>query len=146
MKLTNYTSGVPVSKTISRVEEMLAQAGACNIIKEYKAGMIDAFCFGIKLPPENRQILIRLPANVDAVYECLKESIKKPRKGTLDKLREQAERTAWKIVQDWVEVQISLIQMQKIDFLQVFLSFVWNGETTFYHALQKQDFKLLTEG
>lgn len=146
MKLKNRTSSVSVDKTISRIEQILAQAGANNIIKEYKDGVLDAFCFGIKLPPENRQILIRLPAHVDAVYDCLKGRLKKPRSGTLDNLKKQSERTAWKIIQDWVEVQMSLIQMQKVDFLQIFLPFVFNGKTTFYESLKMQNFKLLTSG
>ena len=143
MDLKNYTSGVPVSKTISRIEEILAKSGAAGIMKKYKDGVLEAISFSIELPVEKRQVAVQLPANVDAVYTTMRNSIKRPRRDTLNKLKEQSERTAWKLMQDWVEVQISLIQIQKIDFMQVFLPYIWNGEQTFYHVLKEQKFKAL---
>jgi hypothetical protein len=89
---------------------------------------------------------IRLPANPDGVYDMLRSKVKRPRSGTLQKLRDQATRTAWKLVQDWVEVQMSLIEMQQAEFLQVFLPYVWDGKKTFYSALKDQGFKMLTAG
>ena len=143
MDLKNYTSGVPVSKTIGRIEEILAKSGATGIMKKYKDGVLEAISFSIELPVEKRQVAVQLPANVDAVYTTMRNSIKRPRRDTLNKLKEQSERTAWKLMQDWVEVQISLIQIQKIDFMQVFLPYIWNGEQTFYHVLKEQKFKAL---
>jgi hypothetical protein len=50
--------------------------------------------------------------------------------------RQQAARTAWKLQQDWVQVQLSLLLLQKVDFLQVFMAYLWDGQQTFYNRLK----------
>ena len=144
--IKNYTSGVPVSRTLSRIEEILVNGGAINIMKDYKNGVIDAVCFLVEEPTSGKKIAVRLPANVEAVYEILQSEVRRPRSGTLEKLKEQANRTAWKLMQDWVEVQMSLIAMHQAEFLQVFLPYVWDGKRTFFHTLKENGFKLLTDG
>ena len=50
--------------------------------------------------------------------------------------REQAQRTAWKILQDWVEVQMSMIKLKQADPMQIFLPYVvTNDGTTVYARL-----------
>lgn len=142
MKLKNYTSGVPVWRTIARIEEVLAKAGVSGIQKQFDGGRISALLFSASLP-NGKPVSIRLPADSEAVYQNLRQGVRRPHSGTLERLREQADRTSWKLMQDWVEVQLSLIQMQKIDFLQVFLSYVWDGERTFYHILKDSGYKNL---
>lgn len=53
---------------------------------------------------------------------------------------DQASRTAWKIVQDWVEVQMSMIQLKQADLIQVFLPYVFDGRRTYYQALKESNF------
>lgn len=143
-RLKNYTSGVAVERTISNIETTLARAGAMAVTKDYKEGRVDALYFKLNLPV-NRVVAIRLPVNIEAVYETLRKDVKRPHAGTLDRLRDQAMRTAWKLMQDWVEVQISLIQMQQVDFMQVFMPYVWDGKRTFYAALKDKQFLALPE-
>lgn len=142
MNLKNYTSGVPVNLTVSRIEQLLAQAGATGVNKDYANGNLTALAFRIATP-SGKVMTIRLPANAEEVFETMRKSIRRPRKGTMDKLKEQASRTAWKLMQDWIQVQISLIQMQQADVMQVFLPYVWDGEQTFYAALKAGGFKQL---
>lgn len=144
MNIKNYTSSVPVERTISRIEQVLAEAGASGIIKDYDQGRLSALSFKVTLPT-GRAVDVRLPANHDAVYQTLKKEIRRPRPGTMEKLRDQAMRTSWKLMQDWVEVQISLIKMQQVDFMQVFLPYVWDGRRTFYAALKEQNYLALPE-
>lgn len=144
MKLKNYTSNVPVARTLSRIEECLAEAGATGIMKEYKKGFLTALAFRVTLPT-GRAMSIRLPANADGVFAALMKEVKRPREGTAAKIREQAGRTSWKLMQDWVEVQLSLIQMQQADFVQVFLPYVWDGKTTFYEQLKAKNFLALPQ-
>ena len=144
--IKNYTSGVPVDRTVAKIEAALVRGGATNIMKNYDGATLSAVCFVVTYPDTGKRMSIRLPANVDAVYQTLRGNIKRPRAGTLDKLREQAAKTAWKLMQDWVEIQLSLIAMSQAEFLQVFLPYVWDGKQTFYESLKGNGFKMLTEG
>jgi hypothetical protein len=144
MHLKNYTSSVPVEKTIARIEFALARAGANGILKDYDNGRLSSLSFRVMLPT-GKPISIRLPANADAVWMTMKRSVKRPRSGTMEALKAQADRTAWKLMQDWVEVQLSLISMQQVEFMQVFLPYVWDGEQTFYDKLKGGNFAALPQ-
>jgi hypothetical protein len=144
--IKNFTSTVPIDRTVSRIEAFLVKAGAQNIFKDYENGSIKGLCFSIYHPGEKRLIAVRLPANVPAVERSLLAKMKRPQAETRRRLQEQAERTAWKLMQDWIEVQVSLIEMEQAEFLQVFLPYVWDGKRTFYAALKEGGFKLLTSG
>ena len=56
-----------------------------------------------------------------------------------------ANRTAWKLVQDWVDVQISLIVMRQAEWLQVFMSYLYDAQRgqTFYDLAKGNSFKML---
>lgn len=138
--LKNYTSDVPVSRTIARIEELLARCGASHIAKEYGAGgVVNALQFMISVNSQNH--VIKLPANPQKVFDALKAQVSKPRKDTMQRIREQSQKTAWKLQQDWVEVQLSMIEMGQAEILQVFLPYVFNGRQTYYEALSERGFK-----
>ncbi len=105
-----------------------------------------AVAFHIKLG--EKTFTIRLPAKVNEVWEFLwrdyVNQTTRPRK-TKEDFKEQAARTAWKIQQDWVMVQMSLIKLKQADWLQVFMAYVWDGEQTYYERLKGSGFKQLPE-
>ena len=140
--MKNYTSSVPISRTSSRIEECLAKAGASGIMKEYDKGKLSALCFRLRMPT-GKDLAVRLPANEVEVYNVLVKAVKRPRNGTVERLRDQAARTAWKLQQDFVEVQLSMIEMRQTDAMQAFLAYVWDGKQTFYQALRQNNFKML---
>lgn len=158
MFLKNYTSDVPVSQTIYRIEQVLIKCGVQGITKEYRTdGTVSALTFHIKLP-DAPTWTIRMPVDPDAATQALwmeyvgldklsadgqsvQWSSRKKKKRS--DFKEQGERTAWKIMQDWVEVQMSMVQMKQADFRQVFLPYVWDGKRSFYDRLQSQNFKAM---
>lgn len=142
--IKNYTSDVPVSRTISRIEELLAKCGASHIAKEYNTrGTVKALQFMIMAGTQ--QHVIKLPSNPEKVFLALKAKVSKPTDATIKRLREQSEKTSWKLQQDWVEVQLSMIALGQAEMLQVFLPYVFNGRETYYEALSARGFKgLLT--
>lgn len=142
MNIKNYTSTVAVNLTVARIEQLLAEAGVSSVSKDYEQGTLMALSFCIPVPT-GKPMTVRLPANAAAVFETMKKEVKRPRSGTMEKLKEQSRRTAWKLMQDWIAVQISLIQMQQADVIQVFLPYLWDGERTFYHHLKAGGFKQL---
>lgn len=146
MNLKNYTSNIAEHTTISYIEAYLAQCGVTGISKQYEGGVPVALFFHVDLPAN--RFTIRLPAKVDEVQEFFwKEYVsctKRPRK-TKEDFREQALRTAWKIQQDWVQVQMSLIKLKQVDFLEVFMGFLWDGKHSYYETLENSKFKQLPQ-
>ena len=139
MFLKNYTSSVPIERTIGRIEILLAEFGAKAIGKNYVAGRLTSLTFQLEI--NGRDVLIRLPANPDAVYDALRKQCKRPRSGTLEKLKEQSDRTAWRIQQEWLEIELTKIGLNQTEPLQAFLSYIWDGKQTYYTALKEASFK-----
>lgn len=143
MNLKNYTSEVPATTSMGKIETALVQAGATDISKNYKDGVCVAVRF--RMVVNNMPLFFELPARVDNCYRVLYAEIKRPRPDTKEKVRKQAERTAWKIISDWVLVQISMIMLEQAEPLQVFLPYAWNPvtEETYYTKLKAGGFKAL---
>ena len=143
--IKNYTSEVPAEKTIMKIEFTLIEFGAIGIMKDYKGGQLVAINFSI--PKAGGGLwAIRLPADVDQVYEILRAKYKRPHRLTSASernIREQAQRTAWKLMLDWVLVQLSLVTMRQAEFIQVFLPYAWDGRQTVFARLKAGGFKLL---
>jgi hypothetical protein len=145
--IKNYTSAVPVFRSIQYIEDKLVKYGATDIVKTYNDDKkLQGICFIMKT--QGKSIPFQLPARVDNVEKVLKKTVKHPRSGTYNRIREQAERTAWKIISDWVDIQIALIELQQADFMEVFLPYVYNprDKMTFYEHIKGNGYKLLTEG
>ena len=148
MNIKNYTSGVAIETTIGRINSKLAAAGAAGITTLYdERKLVKAIIFHIDV--NGKQISIRVPANVEACFQamwkdhCLHHS--RPREETKSRIRDQAQRTAWKLVQDWIDVQISMIVMRQAEFLEVFLPYVWDGRQTLFESAKGGGFKMLPE-
>lgn len=144
--MKNYTSSVPVERTITRIEQILAKAHAKNIMKDYVGCEVVALTFTLPLSDTERLPLIRLPINVVAVEKVfLREKKRRLRPETARRIHEQAQRTAWKFMQDWIECQISLIELDQVEPLEIFLPHVWDGKQTYYDSLKAGGFKMLPE-
>ncbi len=143
MNLKNYTSTVPAGTSMVKIERCLVQAGATDISKKYINNVCTAITF--RMIVENTPLFFKLPAKVDPCFKVLFAEIKKPRADTKQNVLEQAERTAWKIVSDWVEIQLSMILLQQAEIIEVFLPFVYNPATdqTFYQNIKENNFKQL---
>ena len=125
--IKNYTSTVPIERSICHIENKLVAHGAKDIMKRYDSiGRLESICFIIFVSGNN--ISFKLPARIDSCCEILKAEIKRPRDGTYKKVEKQAERTAWKLVSDWVDIQISMIELQQAEFLEVFLPYAYNPQ------------------
>ena len=150
MSLKNYTSEVPASTSMAKIEKALVAAGATDISKKYK----DSICIAVRFrimhkTPESPQLgtplFFELPARVDACYKVLWQEIKRPLAGTQQKTRQQAERTAWKIISDWVEIQLAMIKLEQAEILQIFLPYVFDpkNEKTFFETIKSGGYKAL---
>lgn len=142
--LRNYTSTVPASRSVSHIEDMLVRHGATDIYKKYSPEKkLEAISFMLYV--QGRKVPFKVPARVDNVEKMLRGAVRRPKPGTMQKIGEQAERTAWKLVSDWVDVQMSLIELKQLDIMEVFLPYVYDvaKDQTFYEKLLGTNFKAL---
>lgn len=125
MPLLNYTTKVNTYTTLGEIQVQLVKHGAKKIMQDYDdQGHITALTFLINTPSGPRGV--RLPANVDAVHKVLtRQKIKCD--------REQAERVAWRIVKDWVEAQMAILESEMVQMDEIFLPYMVNnnGQTLF---------------
>ncbi len=143
MNLKNYTSEIPASRSMARIEELLVEAGATDISKSYLEGTCTAIKFRMEV--NSQAIFFQLPANVQACFKVMWAEVKRPQPDTKKRITDQANRTAWKIVCDWVEIQLAMIRLEQAQALQVFLPYVWNEKTneTLYDRISNNQ-KLLS--
>ncbi len=148
MNLKNHTSSVPVSTTIARIEQMLADAGASGIGKEYANGVPVSLVFKIHVQPDQPPVCVKLPANVEKCQFAFWKDHCKSRshrsRKTSEDFKDQAARTAWKLQQDWVEVQLSMIRLEQLDTVQAFLAYAFDGKQTFYERVKDGGYKALS--
>jgi len=67
----------------------------------------------------------------------------------LARIKEQAERTAWKIVADWVDAQMAMIELSQVELMEVFLPYLFNRQTrqTYFESIKARGFQnLLSAG
>lgn len=125
MPLLNYTTKVDVYTTLGAIQGQLVRHGARKIMQDYdENGRITSLSFLVDTPSGPRGI--RLPANVDAVHTVLiRQKVKCD--------REQAERVAWRIIKDWVEAQMAILESEMVQIDEIFLPYMVNnaGRTLF---------------
>jgi hypothetical protein len=133
--LLNYSTSIAVDKTVGEIHAKLAKAGAHQILNEYKTGIVSAVSFRI----ETRfgDVAFRLPVRIEAVEEILRRQF---RRGKFTKT-DQASRVGWRIIKDWVEAQLALIETGMVTVEQVFLPYAQNASgITLYEALKEKRF------
>lgn len=147
MALKNYTSAVSASKSINWIENKLARHGARQILKEYTAeGQVASLSFIIHM--NGMELPFHLPARTTAAEQVLKAEVRRPRKDTYKHIAEQAERTAWKILADWVDAQMAMVELSQVDIMEVFLPYLFDRQRheTFYESLQARGFQKALPG
>lgn len=129
--MKNYTSETPASTSMNKIEKALVKAGARDIMKSFNAdGTCNTIAFILVL---NAEVLkFQLPARLEAIYKKLYSGYTKPTERSKQICKAQAERTAWKIIADWVEIQITLIELDQAEALQLFLPYMTDGKESFY--------------
>lgn len=144
MSLKNYSTTVPTSKTIMEIEDILSKHRASDIWKEYnKNGDIVALNFAINT--EFGKMPFKLPVNVEAVRQIL--IIEKNNKQiNLSKKQiddiQTAQKIAWRIIKDWIDSQMALVDISMVKLEQVFLpyAFDFNKNQSLYEAFEERKF------
>ena len=143
MPILDYTTKVPVAKTVAEIEVKLAKAKAEAILKEYDSdGTVTALSFRIRT--EFGVLTFLLPANIGRVYQVIAPDTRIARSL---RTKEQAARIAWRIVKDWIEAQLAMIEAGLVDLEQVFLPYAQDpAGRTVYELMRERKFQPLLPG
>lgn len=123
MPLLNYTSKTPATDSIAAIGRMLAKAGARQVMQDYDdAGNIVALSFSLDL--EGQRIGFRLPSDWHPVKLLLDRQLAgNPNARPWMRTEDHARNVSWRIIKDWVEAQLAIIETQMVTTAQVFLPY-----------------------
>lgn len=122
MALLNYTTSIAAEKTVSEIQGLLARAGAMAIMTEFdSAGVLTGISFRIATP--FGPTAYSLPCDIPSVLNILAKQSRDKKVPRRLVTKEQAARVGWRIIKDWVEAQLALIQTQMVTLDQVFLPY-----------------------
>lgn len=143
--LLNYSTKIEAGKTASEIQEILGTHGAKAVLINYKDGLIDSLSFQVETPQGD--IGFRLPIDPDAVLKILQrqQALGKLRHGG-EPDRPQAVRVAWRILKDWIEAQMAILETEMVKIEQVFLPYmITHDGRTLYEGMAEKGF-YLTQG
>lgn len=157
-RLLNYTSKVPVETSLGEIMGMLVSAGATNISTRYDPASRRPVGLSFSIPTADGESVFALPARVSAAVKVMNEQ------GVLHKERYYASRTrqeeerrrvtqanmqqgeivAWRILRDWMEAQLALIQLGMAELSEIMLPYlVMEDGKTLYQFAQDKGFLAL---
>lgn len=141
--LLNYTTEVTADKSVSQIMAILIAHGARSIMSQYDNGKVVAIAFQIQT--REGLLRIRLPAKPDVVRDVLWRQYQESKIRRTYTSPEHAERVAWRIVKDWVEAQMAILDTEQVRMEEIFLAYIMNaeGKTLFETLLES---KLLPVG
>lgn len=126
--MKNYTTGIAVEKTVMEIEQLLVKFGAEGIYKDYKGTRIAGLMFFLR--KNGQKIPFKIPMKTDKMRNVVMKLVqegKLPRKFNEEPLRtEQGERIGWRVCKDWIHSQLSLMEMEFADSVELFLPYAYN--------------------
>ena len=125
--LLNYTTKIPAEQTAAEIMSVLVKKRATGL--------------KWRMETANGPMGFSLPINTDAVFEILtRDQVMKTNPAAQ---MQQANRTAWRIIKEWILAQMALIETEMVTVEEVFLPYMLTGKQTLYQALSNGDLKML---
>ncbi len=139
MAILNYTTSIDSEKTISEIQKCLVKHGATKIVTDYQDGSPSGVTFCLTI--NQNMVGFCLPANYEGVLLAMKKDPKVPQRLCT---KEQALKVSWRIVKDWVEAQMAIVEAKLADVAEVFLPYaITRTGTTLYKEIQGDGMRLL---
>ena len=132
MPLLNYTPQIPPEQTASEIMSILTDKGATDV-EILNEGDRKPIGLRWRVNAGQGPLTFAVPINAESVFQVLtqqKVMLTKP-----DARMEQANRTAWRIIKNWMLAQMALIETNMATMDQVFLPYLLTDGQTLYHAL-----------
>ncbi len=141
MAILNYTTSIDCEKTIAEIQKCLVKHGATKIITDYKDNLPCAVTFCLIM--KGQFVAFSLPANYQGVLRAMRKDSKIPRSKCTD---EQALKVSWRIVKDWVEAQMALVEAELAEMAEVFLPYAVTPDgQTLYKNISENGMRMLKQ-
>jgi hypothetical protein len=141
----NYTTAIAATKSASECIARLAEHGADAIGITYADKKPTGLTFRIETVHGVRQF--SLPVNIDGTHKALTKAYRAGGIAPRYAERDQAERVAWRVLKDWLEAQLALIEAGVADMAEVMLPYLHVRDgLTLYQAFVKDERLALTAG
>ena len=132
MPILNYTTAIDYEKSIMEIRQNLVKHGATRIVSDYNGLIPSAISFSLEV--NGNPVAFRLPANYRGVLAVLEADKKVPARY---KSEEHALKVSWRIIKDWVEVQMALVEVNLAEMAEVFLPYALTGNgNTLYEEIK----------
>ena len=132
-KIKNYTTSIDSDRSILEIERLLQKFGATAVMKEFLSdGRITSLAFKIG------EKAYKLPANIEGIYEVMFGATRhSTKKDAMKRREEQAYRTAWRVIRDWIHAQLSMIASGQAQPDEIMLPFMYDGKRTLFQAYKE---------
>ena len=142
MAYKNYTTKIPASTSSAEVRAILVAHGATAYLEEYDGdGHVTALFF--KIRQDDKVLAFQMPLRPEGVLARLKEDVARRRIKSYYATEAQAERIAWRIVRDWVDVQMAIVEAGIVRMTEVFTGYLLvDGNHTLHEIMEAKQFLL----
>ena len=129
MAIKNYTTKIAVEKTVAEIELILSKHGANKILKDYNgAGYITGISFMVETPAGS--IPFKLPIDLPAWTALINRAVEEKKLPLrFENDADQARRVGWRVIKDWVDAQLAIVETQTVSIEQVFLPYAFDALT-----------------
>jgi hypothetical protein len=118
----NYTTTIAAGKTVAEIQELLGAHGADRVMVGYTAKRPSSVSFSLVTPAGPRAFT--LPVEVTAMHRVLQHQAGRREIDRRYSTAEQAERTAWRVVKDWLAAQLTLVSAEMASLETVMLPYL----------------------
>jgi hypothetical protein len=144
MALKNYTTDVPVMRSLQEIQAILGKAGARSMSVDYDdKGAPVAVSFVLMLDgfPQS----YRLPRDSNGALRALRAEKSKDMRPSY-RTEAHAERVSWRILKDWLDAQLALVQCTQAESAQAFMPYATQDGRTLFEVYREQRQKQLGSG
>lgn len=141
MAIKNYSTVIPIDRTISEIQKMLGQHGARRIGMEYENKHVAAIAFEMQIGAQSASY--RLPCRYEGIMRLLKEemidgsaTMATMQRKKLKVTEAHCRAVGWRIVRDWLDAQLALIEAEMAEMQEVMLPYMVTADgRTVYQVL-----------
>lgn len=134
MGIKNYSTTVSAIKTVGEIQAILGKATAKSVSVDYEEGQPVAIRFSLLVAAQ--EVWFRLPCNVEGVLRTMQRDRVEKRYRNI----EQARRAPWRIIKDWIDAQMAIIDAGQVKAAEVFFPYILqsDGQTLFQYYENQQ--------